>query len=187
MSKSVAVIFGDAMFWAYDVALGVLFIEATRVGADAPTDVRPSWWPELERDLRTHAVAGSSFAVLLDDFDEDRRQMLLHCVVEAARRLKARGGVHKAEVSTWPELEESADNFLRGAEHINPAPLVDLAEALVALAAGTLPPAPPGQTWYYGTPEGRITLRAPPEDAQSGERHSHRRPSGPNTSTRSER
>lgn len=52
--------FGDAMFWAYDVALGVLFVEAARVGAEAPADLRPSWWPELEQDLRTHALAGSS-------------------------------------------------------------------------------------------------------------------------------
>ncbi|MGC0344042.1 hypothetical protein [Streptomyces sp. SLBN-8D4] len=44
------------------------------------------------------------------------------------------------EVSTRPELEESATSFLRGAEHINGASLVELAEALVDLAAGTLPP-----------------------------------------------
>lgn len=165
MSKTVPVISGDAMFWAYDVAVGVLFIEAARIGAEAPADERPAWWPELERDLRTHAVVGSSFAVLLDDFGEARRQMFLHCVVEAARRIEARGGIDRAEVSTWPELEESAASFLRGAEHIDAAPLVQLAAALVDLAAGTLPPAPAGRTWYYGTPEGRITLRAaPPED-----------------------
>jgi hypothetical protein len=156
LSKTVPVISGGAMFWAYDVALGVLFIEAARVGAEAPADLRPSWWPELERDLRTHAVVGSSSAVLLDDFSEDRRQLLLHCVVEAARRIEARGGVDRAEVSTWPELEESATSFLRGAEHIDAAPLVELAEALVDLAAGTLPPAPAERHWYYGTPAGRI-------------------------------
>ncbi|GAA4568724.1 hypothetical protein [Planotetraspora kaengkrachanensis] len=156
MSKTVPVICDGAMFWAYDVALGVLFIEAARVGAEAPADLRPSWWPELEQDLRTHALVGSSFAVLLDDFSEDQRQVLLHCVVEAARRIEARGGVDRAEVSTWPELEESATSFLRGAEHINAAPLVELAEALVDLAAGTLPPAPAERHWYYGTPGGRI-------------------------------
>jgi hypothetical protein len=110
----------------------------------------------LEQALRTHALAGSGLAVLLDDFGEDRRQVLLHCVVEAARRIEARGGVDRAEVSTWPELEESATSFLRGAEHVNAAPLVELAEALVDLAAGTLSPAPAGRHWYYGTAEGRI-------------------------------
>ncbi|MFI7449162.1 hypothetical protein ACIBQX_16830 [Nonomuraea sp. NPDC049714] len=155
MSKTVPVISDGAMFWAYDVALGVLFIEAARVGAETPADLRPSWWPELERGLRTHALAGSGFAVLLDDFSEDRRQLLLQCVVEAARRIEARGGVDRAEVSIWSELEESATSFLRGAEHIDAAPLVELAEALVDLAAGTLPPAPAERHWYYGTPEGR--------------------------------
>ncbi|MGN9785742.1 hypothetical protein ACTMTF_30260 [Nonomuraea sp. ZG12] len=155
MSKTVPVISDGAMFWAYDVALGVLFIEAARVGAETPADLRPSWWPELEQGLRTHALAGSGSAVLLDDFSEDRRQVLLHCVVEAARRIEARGGVDRAEVSTWPELEESATSFLRGAEHIDAAPLVELAAALVDLAAGTLPPAPAERHWYYGTPGGR--------------------------------
>ncbi|OLT13971.1 hypothetical protein BJF79_19335 [Actinomadura sp. CNU-125] len=152
MSKTVPVIFDGAMFWAYDVALGVLFVEAARVGAETPA----AWWPDLGHDLRTHALLGGSSAVLLDDFDEDRRQVLLHCVVEAARRIEARGGVDRAEVSTWPELEESATGFLRGAEHVDAAPLVELAEALVALAARALPPAPAGRHWYYGTPEGRM-------------------------------
>ncbi|MEV4083440.1 hypothetical protein ACGFJC_03480 [Nonomuraea fuscirosea] len=156
MSRTVPVMFGDAMFWAYDVALGVLFVEAARVGAEAPADLQPSWWPELEQDLRTHALAGSSCAVLLDGFGEDRRQVLLNCVVEAARRIEARGGVHRAEVATWPELEESARGFLRGAEHIDAAPLVELAEALVDLAAGTLPPTPAERHLYFGTPAGRI-------------------------------
>ncbi|MGW3341764.1 hypothetical protein ACWDA3_00590 [Nonomuraea rubra] len=156
MSRTVPVISGGAMFWAYDVALGVLFLEAARAGAPAPADLRPPWWPELERDLRTHALVGSSSAVLLDEFEEERRQLLLRCVVEAARRIEARGGVDRAEVSAWPELEESAAGFLRGAEHLDAAPLVELAEALVELAAGTLPPAPGGRHWYYGTPEGRI-------------------------------
>ncbi|MEV7369184.1 MULTISPECIES: hypothetical protein [unclassified Streptomyces] len=155
MSKTVPVIFGDAMFWAHDVALGVLFIEAARVGAETPTDLRPSWWPELEQDLHTHALVGGSFAVLLDEFGVEQRQVLLNCVVEAARRIEARGGVGRDEVSTWPELEEHATGFLRGEEHIEAAPLVELAEALVDLAAGTLPPAPAERYWYYGTPEGR--------------------------------
>lgn len=147
---------GDTMFWAYDVALGVLFIEAARVCGETPAGLRPSWWAELEQDLRTHALAGSGLAVLLDEFGAVQRQELLDCVLEAARRIEARGGVARDEVSAWPESEESATSFLRGAEHINAAPLVELAEALTDLAAGTLPPAPAEQHWYFGTPEGRI-------------------------------
>lgn len=156
LSKTAPVMSRGAMFWAYDVALGVLFIEAARVVAEAPMSLRPSWWPELEQDLRTGAWVGSGSAVLLDDFSEDQRQAFLNCVVEAARRIEARGGVDRAEVAAWPELEESATGFLRGAEHIDAAPLVELAEALVDLAAGTLPTAPAGRHWYYGTAVGRI-------------------------------
>ncbi|MFJ8229801.1 hypothetical protein ACIQ9E_07540 [Streptomyces sp. NPDC094448] len=156
MSKTVPVISGDAMFWAYDVALGVLFIEAARVCGETPADLRPSWWADLQQDLRTHALVGSSFAVLFDDYGAEQQQALLNCALEAARRIEARGGVARDEVSTWPELEESATSFLRGAEHIDPAPLVELAEALADLAAGTLPAAPAERHWYFGTPEGRL-------------------------------
>lgn len=155
MSRTVPVISGDAMFWAYDVALAVLFIEAARVSSETPQDPRPSWKAELEQDFRTHALTGSSFAVLLDDYSAEQKQELLHCVLEAARRIEARGGVARDDVATWPELEESATSFLRGAQHIDAAPLVELAEALADLAAGTLPPAPAEQHWYVGTPEGR--------------------------------
>lgn len=156
MSRTVPVISGEAMFWAYDVALGVLFIEAARVGAEMPADLRPSGWPELEQGLRTQALVGSSSAVLLDDLAVEQQEVLLSCIVEAARRIEARGGVSQDEVSTWPELEESGTSFLRGAEHIAAAPLVELAQALVDLAAGTLSPAPAERYWYYGTPQGRI-------------------------------
>jgi hypothetical protein len=139
------------MFWAYDVALGVLFIEAARVGAEIPAGLRLSSWPELEQSLRTQALVGSSSAVLLDDFAVEQRQVLL---LEAARRIESRGGVSRDEVANWPELEESATSFLRGAEHIAATPLEELAQALVDLAAGTLSPAPAGRSWYYGTPGG---------------------------------
>jgi hypothetical protein len=148
------------MFWAHDVALGVLFIEAARVGAGIPVNLRPSFWPELEQDLLTHASMGSGSAVLLDTFAVEQRDTLLDCAVEAARRIAARGGVSRDDVSAWPELEESAASFLRGAEHLAAAPLVELAQALVDLAAGTLPAAPAERHWYYGTPEGRITQGA---------------------------
>ncbi|MFE9662824.1 hypothetical protein [Streptomyces sp. NPDC005955] len=156
MSKTVPVISGDAMIWAYDVALGVLFIAAARVCGETPPDLQPSWRGELEQDLRTHALVGSNFAVLLDDYGAEQKQELLKCALEAAHRIEARGGVTRDEVSTWPELEESATSFLRGAQHIDAAPLVELAEALADLAAGTLPPAPAERHWYFGTPEGRI-------------------------------
>ncbi|MET7687786.1 hypothetical protein ABZT06_07340 [Streptomyces sp. NPDC005483] len=161
---------GEAVFWAYDVALGVLFIEAARVGAGMPADLWPSGWPELEQGLRTQALGGSSSAVLLDDFAVEQREVLLSCILEAARRIEPRGGVSREKVSTWPDLEESATRFLRGAEHIAAAPLVELAQALVDPAAGTLSPAPAERYWYYGTPKGG-SCRA--DRAAETLRHSH--------------
>ncbi|MDA1359633.1 hypothetical protein O1R50_08365 [Glycomyces luteolus] len=156
MSRTVPVIAGEAMFWAYDAALGVLFIEAARVGAEIPANLRSSAWPELEQRLLTQALQGANAALLLDDFPVEQRQVLLHCVSEAARRIDARGGVSKEEVESWPAIEAGTRGFLRGATHVAAGPVVELAQALVDLAAGTLSPAPDGRHWYYGTAEGRI-------------------------------
>lgn len=156
MSKTVPVCSGDTMFWAYDVALGVLLIEAVRFGAERPEGQRPPWWPELAAHMLTQALVGSAYAVLLDEFDPARRRDLLDCLLATARRIEVRGGVTREEVAAWPELEEEATSFLRGAKHIDPAPLVELAEAFAALADGTLPAAPPGRHWFYGTPAGRV-------------------------------
>ncbi|MFI0405743.1 hypothetical protein [Actinomadura sp. 3N508] len=156
MSKTVPVEYNDVFFWAYDVAFQILCVEAARVGAETPADARPGWWADLERNLLDHAAVGANWAFLLDDYTDEQRRLLLDSFTEAARRVEARGGVSLAEVETWDEVEGDAASWLRHAEHIDAAPLVELAAALVDLEAGTLPPDPPGGHWFYGLPQGRI-------------------------------
>lgn len=160
MSKTVPVCFDEAMFWAYDVALGVLFAEAIHIAEETAADRRPPWWDDVVGQLRVHAVVGSSLAVLLHDFDVDQRQSLLAWLGAAGSRLSARGGVGAAEVSTWDVLDGETIH-LRGADHVAPGPLVELARAFAELIDGTLEPAPEGRFWYFGTPRGRILQGSP--------------------------
>jgi len=46
----------------------------------------------------------------------------------------------------------------RGSQPVDTAPAAQLGRALAAIIRGTLPAAPSGHTWYYGTPNGPFTL-----------------------------
>jgi hypothetical protein len=157
MSRTTPVCDGDAMFWAYDVALGILFAEAIHGAESSFEGCQPSWRRELIQRMRVNAVVGSDYAVLLDELDADQRTGLLTWVQEASSRLTARGGVSAAEVAGWDVLDGETVH-LRGADHVAAAPLAELGEAIAQLLAGTLPPAPQGQHWYFGTPAGRGSI-----------------------------
>ncbi|SEL18575.1 hypothetical protein [Streptacidiphilus jiangxiensis] len=157
MSRTTPIRFGDTMFWAYDVALGVLFAEAIHVAERSLEDPQPSWRSDLIQEMRVNAVVGSSLSVLLDPLDADQRAALLTWVQEACSRLTARGGVSAAEVASWDVLDGESIH-LRGAGHVAAGPVAELGEAIRLLLAGALPPAPEGQHWYYGTPSGRSSI-----------------------------
>lgn len=154
MSSTTPVHCGDRMFWAYDVALGVLLAEAVHIAEETPVGQRPAWSDTLVRELRVHAVLGSDQAVLLDEFGAEERRALLDWTASAASRPAARGGVSRADVAGWDVLDGETIH-LRSADHIAAAPLVELARALAQLASGTLEPAPAGRHWLFGTPAGR--------------------------------
>ena len=157
MSSTTPVCFGDAMFWAYDVALGILFAEAAHVAEGSLEDPQPSRRRELIQQLRVIAVVGADFALPIDELDADQQTWLLSWVQEAYSRLAARGGVSSAEVAGWDVLDGETIH-LRGADHVAAAPLVELGQAIAQLTAGTLPPAPEGKHWLFGTPSGRCSI-----------------------------
>ncbi|MCM2390614.1 hypothetical protein [Streptomyces albipurpureus] len=155
MSRTVPVSFGDRLFWAYDVGLGVLFAEAVRIAEKSPGESRPPWWGGLVRQLRVHAVVGASLAVALDELSVEERGAVLGWVADAGAALTARGGVSLAEVSRWNVLDGESIH-LRGARHVAPGPLVELGQAMSDLVDNALPPAPEGRYWTFGTPDGRV-------------------------------
>jgi hypothetical protein len=162
MSRTTPVLFGEAMFWADEVALGVLFVEAARIAEEVPPEQRMPWSEGLVRTLRVDAIMGHNHAVPLDEFCVEARQAVLSWLAEAASRLVARGGVSRAEVEQWDVLDGyTVPN--RGTGHLDPGPLAELAQAVADLVAGTLPAAPEGRYWYIGTPAGRVLQGGPRE------------------------
>ena len=77
---------------------------------------------------------------------------------QACAILASRESIPAQEIISWPILEDERI-FPRGATEVLTAPVVELGQAMIALVCGQLTPAPKGQIWLYGTPEGRQTLR----------------------------
>ena len=74
MSKTVSVEFGGRWFWAYDVSLGILLLEAIHVARETPPGQRPPRTDAVLEDLRIHVRVGSSFAFPLDADKWDGQQ-----------------------------------------------------------------------------------------------------------------
>jgi hypothetical protein len=62
------------------------------------------------------------------------------------------------EVTAWPILDDLRI-FPRGAKFISTAPVIELGQAIIGLVKRSLPEAPAGTWWLFGTPERRDTIR----------------------------
>lgn len=101
----------------------------------------------------------SDFGLTLDaNWSVAQRQTFVTLAEEVCTMLAARESIPVEEIVRWKLLEDLRI-FPRGATEVFTLPVVELGGAIIALISGRLPEAPEGQTWLYGTPEGRQTLR----------------------------
>lgn len=160
MSKTVSVEFGGRWFWAYDVSLGVLLLEAIHVAAGAPSGQRPPWADAVLEDLRTHVRVGASFALRLDadGWDDQQRGYVRSIIAQAGRRLRARGTITSAQAAHRYVID-GAPYFLRGQQQIDGAVVADLADAIERLIQDDLPSVPvTDRHWFFGVDGGPRTL-----------------------------
>ena len=122
---------GERFFWAYDVGLGVLLSEAL---SDAP--------PELQDHFQAQIAMGANHSFEVDS-------AAASVIVQAGRRLGARGRIPKSEIS------EKYGYGVRFEEFVEGAVLEELAGAIDRLVRDDLPPSPEeGKHWFYGAPGG---------------------------------
>ncbi|MFC7546879.1 hypothetical protein [Plantactinospora sp. GCM10030261] len=156
MSRTVAVRFGGRWFWAYDVSLGVLLLEAVHVGLEMPPERLPRRAADVLEDLRVHArlLATIGFALDQKGWDTRERDFVQTLVAEAGRRFRERGVITAADASRR-YLIDGEPFFLRGASQVDGAVVADLADAILRLVRGELPPTPePDRRWYLGLMDG---------------------------------
>lgn len=160
MSKTVLVGFGGRWFWAYDVSLGILLLEATLVHGERAPEQRPLRAEMAVEDLRTHVRLGSSrpFALDPDEWDTEQRDYVRSIITEAGRRLRGYGVVTSTEAAQH-YLIDGEPCFMRGQEQIDGEVVADLAEAMESLIQDQLPAVPSGDRhWFYGVAGGPLVL-----------------------------
>ncbi|MEO3746589.1 hypothetical protein [Plantactinospora sp. B5E13] len=160
MSKTVSVDFGGRWFWAYDVSVGILLLEAIQVATETPPGQRPPNVDAVLADLRTQVQVGASFAFPLDpdEWDSRQRAFARAIIAEAGRRLRGYRTITSTEAAERYVID-GEPYFVRGHKRIDCEVVADLAEAIEALIEDRLPPVPvPGRHWFFGVPDGPRTL-----------------------------
>ncbi|WP_345634108.1 hypothetical protein [Rugosimonospora acidiphila] len=152
-----AVEFGGRGFWAYDVSLSLLLVEAIRAGEELPADRRPAGLPGVLDQLRVVAVVPDLGFPIEESWPPREVDLLRSLLIDVSRRLAVRGTVAADGVATWDVLDGGTIS-LRGAEVVDLTPVIELAGATVQLVEGTLPRAPAGTWWAYGFEGGRRTI-----------------------------
>ncbi|MFC4066364.1 hypothetical protein [Actinoplanes subglobosus] len=148
MSKTVPVTFGERMFWAYDVSLGILLLETIEVAAEQPDPT----FANVLTDLRTQVEVGASYAFELDDssWTGAQRTRLTTLIAEAARRLRVRGVISAAEANRRYQID-GEPYHLRLAKEIDGEVIADLADKIALLVRDELPSLPDAEHhWFYG-------------------------------------
>jgi len=157
VTKTQFVGFGNRGFWAYDVALGIFLkhlIDAARASEQSDTTSVSS----AVADWRVTACI-SDYGLTLDPaWSANQHETFVGLAEEACKSLATREYIAAEEIVSWPILEDMRI-FPRGAKAVFTAPVVELGRAIIDLVSGQLPDAPKGEIWFYGTPEGRCTLR----------------------------
>lgn len=156
MSKTVPVKFQGRWFWAYDVSLGILLLEAVLVHGETEPGQRPPWADRVAEDLRAHVGPSSSIAFALDtdEWNTEQRDYVRSIVAAAGRRLRGHGIVTSAEAAQH-YLVDGEPYFLRGHEQVDGEVVADLAEAIESLIQDQLPAEPvTDRHWFFGVAGG---------------------------------
>lgn len=145
MSKTVPVSFEGRWFWAYDVSLGILLLEAIDVATEPPTDpLLAPLWAQIE--------VGAAYEFALDDpaWTITQRSRIIELLTEAASRLRARGTI-TAEAANQRYRLNGKPFHLRMARVVDGTVIAALADNIILLLRDDLPPSPdPSRHWFFG-------------------------------------
>lgn len=148
--------YGDRGFWAYDVALDI-FVKHLIDAAEASDEAGTTWLCAAITDWRKTASIADIGLSLDPAWPASQRQVFINLASDACAMLAKRESISAEEIIAWPMLDDLRI-YPRGVSEVFTAPLIELGRAVVALVAGTLPDAPKGRAWFYGTDTGRQTI-----------------------------
>jgi hypothetical protein len=160
VSRTAFVNYGDDGFWAYDVALSIFLKHLIDVAEPRAGEPDTRWLREEVASWRVIAgpCQGTYGLEIKQSWSQAQRELFVELARQVCDLMAKRETWSAKEITSWPILDD-ARIFSRGARLISTAPIIELGQAVVGLAEGTLPEPPPGTWWFFGTPEGRDTIR----------------------------
>ena len=169
VSKTAFVRYGDDGFWTYDVALSIFLKHLIDVAQPRANEPDAGWLGEEAAWWRVVAGVGEGAYgfEIKRPWSRAQRDLFVELARQACDVMAKRDGWSAEEVTSWLMLD-NARICPRSATFIATAPVIELGQAIVALAEGTLPEPPPGTWWFFGTPRGRDTLRMREPPARTG-------------------
>jgi hypothetical protein len=158
MSQKQFVSYGDRGFWAYDVALGIFLKHLIEVAEPHAVGLSREWLAKAVSFWRVVAGVGDYGLQIDEKWSAPHLDVFINLTGQACKLLRERVSIAADELAAWPPILDDLRIFPRGATEVFTAPIVELGMAIVALVDGSLPAAPVGTWWFFGTPEGRTTI-----------------------------
>lgn len=160
MSKTLTVSYEGKKFWAFDAALAVWLVELINLVEQKSLQNDP-WWAKQITNWKTYSFISDLGFPLPNDWTQDQQETFLDLAREATTNLsqsKLLNGQEIAEyvVSVTNDNNEiknevtSAERY-KSQEKVPVEPIVSLGEAITQLVEGTLPTAPQGTWWLFGS------------------------------------
>lgn len=158
MSKTLYVEFRGQGFWAFDVVSGIFLKHLLDVADPRIVDRPGQWLAEATSHWRFNAVCGDCGLFLDDNWSAEQVRAVRELATSACELLSQRREISAEEMSSW-SLLNGEGVFPRGYESVTTRSAIQLGQAIIQLLDGSLPEAPPGTWWFYGTEESPRTMK----------------------------
>jgi hypothetical protein len=157
MSKTLYVDFRGQGFWAFDVVSGIFLKHLIDVAEPRITDRHEPWLAEAVGRWRFNAICGDCGLFLDDTWSPEQVQSVRELAMAACELLSKRREISADEMSSW-SLLNGEGVFPRGYASVTTESVIRLGQAIIQLLDGSLPEAPRGTWWFFGTEDAPNTL-----------------------------
>jgi hypothetical protein len=161
MSRTKPLTYRGTNLWVYDVALNI-FLKFLFDRANQCTDPEnATWLSDCIRQWLGDASCPDIEVDLDSQLSAEQLQVIMRLIDRSCLELEKRERISVHEEKAWEKAWKMPDGigmYWRGYSEFPTAPVVELGRAIRELLCGTLPPAPKGTWWFYGTETGRQTI-----------------------------
>jgi hypothetical protein len=157
MSKTLYVHFHGQGFWAFDAVSGIFLKHLIDVAEQRIADHHEPWLADAVSNWRFNAIYGDCGLFLDENWSAEQVRSVRELASAACELLSRRREISAEEMSSW-SLLDGEGVFPRGYASITTESAIRLGRAIIQILDGSLPEAPPGTWWFFGTEDGPRTL-----------------------------